>query len=195
MSPSRYATSRAARSNQSGLTLTELLVALTIISVLAVAAVPALSRDHLESDFRSFVLQLEQHLRQARIEAISNREDRMIFLTGAVPQTYSFEAAVPGTTTTSPIKSAIQVPNRVAISGVIGVAAEPGVSYAPPGILPAEIRFTGTGTAELALGGSAGTTVPLPQSSTIFVETDNSEYRARIVTFGTTGFSRVYWEW
>jgi prepilin-type N-terminal cleavage/methylation domain-containing protein len=176
-----------------GFTLVELMVVLVIIAVLAAIAVPALTRDTSEADFRSFVRRLAQDLHRARIEAISQREDRAIVLAAGPPSSYRLEAVIATPLTRSALEQPVLAPEGVRIAGVLAQAAEPGNSYTPPGALPAEIRFGATSAASVEVGASTGNVTNGP--ATVFVETADGRRRARIVVYGTTGYARTHFSW
>lgn len=185
--------------NAAGITLVELLVAIAILALLAAVATPTLTRDSTQSDFRGYVRRVAEDLRRARYEALSSREDRLVFVPDPVGArtTYELQAVIPGQPAASPvlIKRPEQAPERVEIAGVLSQAAEPGKTYTPPGVLPAEIRFTGLNTVEVGLGASAASAPPVPSSATLFVQTSDGHHRARVVVFGTTAHVRVYDGW
>lgn len=180
---------------QDGFTLVELMVALAVLALLAAIAAPSFSPDSAESAFRSYVTRLAQDMRRGRFEALSAREDRSIFIPNTTPSTYSYEAVAPNSNTASPIQNPEIAPQQVEIAGVLPLAAEPGSSYLPPGELPAEIRFTGLNTVEVATGTDVGSSLPMPSSATIFLRSADDAYRARIVISGMTAHTHVYNGW
>ena len=185
--------------NAAGITLVELLVVLAIVALLAAVTTPTLTRDATRSDFRSYVRRVAEDLRRARYEALSSREDRLVYVPDPLGgrTTHELQAVIPGQPAASPvlIKRPEEAPERIQIAGVISLAAEPGKTYTPPGVLPAEIRFTGLNTVEIGLGASAASAPPVPSSATLFVQTNDGQHRARVVVFGTTAHVRVYDGW
>ncbi|MBK8480766.1 MAG: prepilin-type N-terminal cleavage/methylation domain-containing protein [Proteobacteria bacterium] len=182
--------SRSDPSRAEGFTLVELLVALTIMAVLAALAIPAFSRDTSEADFKRTVRQIAQDLRRLHYEAISSREHRSLVIPSP-GQRYSLNAVVPGTTTMSLLRREILAPT-VIIAGVLERAATPGTSYTPPGALPAEVRFTGTADVQAEAG---STSAPSDSAATVFIRTVDNHFHARIVVYQTTAYVRVYQSW
>jgi prepilin-type N-terminal cleavage/methylation domain-containing protein len=171
-----------------GFTLPELLAVVVILAVLATVAVPALSGDNLENRFGTFVTKLSQDLREARIQSLSKRERHAVQLLDA--QTYELAAQAPDESQYFQIRQ-VTAPSEVAIAGYITSAALPGQSYSPPTSFAAvDLRFDRTGILGYGTPGSW-----TQGSVTIFLESDNGRYQARIVIIGSTGHIKVYREW
>jgi prepilin-type N-terminal cleavage/methylation domain-containing protein len=187
---SRSGLSRSGLSRSAGFTLVELLVVVAILAVLAALAIPTFGRDSSEADFRRSVRLLAQDLRRLHYEAIASREHRSMVIPSP-GERYSLNAVVPGTTTMSLLRREV-LPATVIVAGVLERAATPGTAYAPPGALPAEVRFTGTADVQAEAG---STTAPTDSSATIFVRTVNNQFHARIVVYQTTAYVRVYDRW
>jgi type II secretory pathway pseudopilin PulG len=187
------------KDNDLGITLVELMVVVAIVALIAAVVTPALTRDTAEADFRSYVRRVATDMRRARYEALSSREDRLVFFPAPAGgrTTHELQAVIPGQPAASPvlIQKPQQAPERIRVAGVISQSAEPGKTYTPPGVLPAEIRFTGLNTVEVGLGASATSAPPVPSSATVFVQTSDGRHRARVVVFGTTAHVRVYDGW
>jgi len=145
---------RARTGRQAGFTLTEMMVTLVIIGVLATLSAPLLgSRD--EDKMRAFTNSLARDLQRARMQAVSERlpvtayafVDRFEFrqaTDGATPGAAPVEPVV----TDAPLR-VLAAPRGVEIMDVVASAAVPGsatLGTAPPA---EEIRFFGMGSADL----------------------------------------------
>lgn len=185
---------RSAMDNEQGLTLVELMVVLAILAVVAGLAAPSFTRDDNESKFRHYVIRMARDMRRARIEALSSREDRSVFIHTGPPMSYTLEAAVPNQPTTSLIIKPQVAPNGVQVVGVLPMAAEPGSGVTGTAVLPAEVRFTGINQVMRLTGAQVGTLPPVPGSATVLFQTTDGRHRARIVVFGATGHANVHFD-
>jgi prepilin-type N-terminal cleavage/methylation domain-containing protein len=185
----------------SGFTLVELMVVLTIVGALVAVAIPVFTRDTSHADFDNFVRHLAQDVTRARLGAMAQREEHGINIPadGKSYELVSVFTDSGGTTET--LLRKVQTPSTVQIVGGATVATTPGLGYSlfawdpdSPTNLPLQVRFAPIGDVTRALGGSA---FGAGGASIYIASVVNGEvrYRARIVIYKSTGYSRVYDSW
>jgi prepilin-type N-terminal cleavage/methylation domain-containing protein len=170
-----------------GFTLTELLVVVVILALLAAIAVPALTKDDEGERFNKFVTKFMRDLQRMRYEAISTKEDRSLVI-GAT--SYSLNIVVSGTLT---VQDQRQAPTDVMVADVVEVSAMPGQSYsAPSGTMggTVEIRFIGTGGMMVDSGSGLAS-----NTATVFFRTRSNVHKSRIVVFPATSYAALYQDW
>ncbi len=203
----KAATRAPRRRVEAAFTLVELMAVVAIVAVLGAVAVPALTRDDIESRFKRVVRQFAQDLQRARYEALSNREHRSIDLLDS--HSYQLQAVVPDVTPLSrALQSSRQLEQRIEVYAVTLEAAHPDNSSATvptPAVgastnLPAEIQFTATSEvwAQIHTPGAAALTPSHATSVTIWMRAidgaNNVIHRARVVLYQTTGYARIHGE-
>jgi prepilin-type N-terminal cleavage/methylation domain-containing protein len=177
-----------------GFTLVELMVVVGIIAITAAIALPAIMRDDTGSRFNKEVRELAQLLVKARVEAISNRQNRAIMIESAT--TYSMQTMEPamiGDGGTFQMASRL-LDQRVKLHAVADAACMPESGCAIPAAgakIPARIRFISTGEAILAHGSPLA---DVDESMTIYLS-GHGGLKSRIVVFKSTGHVRVYEGW
>lgn len=173
-----------------GLTLVELMATVAILALLAVVSIPALTRDTLESDFKSFTRKFTHDIRKAHAQAISTRDDITLVLR---PEEYNIEAVEPATQTPAGLARR-QVPHDVRIVGIVRNTILPGDSPGSPDFTTGDtLRLSSSGG--LQVGSGTGQSNFSPSSVTVFFQTLTGGYRARVVIYQATCQARLYDGW
>lgn len=177
---------------ESGLTLVELMVAIAVLAITAMIAVPALNRDRIDARFRSFVKTMSHDLRRAHSAALSSRDSYQLVFSKDRYRIDSVTTSSSGTVATK-VSERIN-PDGVITADVLLVSAMPGNSYSPPsGIM------SGSKVLRLeATGGMTSETAPstfTPTSASIFIKTATGGYKSRVVIFQATCQTQIYEGW
>lgn len=186
---------------EAGLTLTELLIVVVIIAILAAVAIPAFTRDTAEADYNRLVNTFAQDQQRAKFEAISSKEDRALLLNATT--VYQLVAMTAGETTTTNyalLRTTATPPNTEIVGFKLGAQIAPGST--PAAIFPTEIRFSpvsdvdvrGSGLGSCP-GGSSCNTNFCACSITIYFHTTDDRFRSRVVIHRSTGFAERFEGW
>lgn len=176
---------------EAGFTLTELLIVVTIIAVLAAIAVPALTKDDIEARYKKLVNLFLRDIQRAHMEAIASRTDRRIVVNGT---SWTLQAVDNSGTTT--FLAQRQVPPDTWIAEVTNLGDTPWNAQSDPTNAAwgssAELRFRGTGSFELAIpaGGTRN-----PTQATVYFGSKGKRYTSRTVIFPATAFAKLYEGW
>jgi len=182
---------RQAKKHELGLTLVELMATVAILALLAVVSIPALTRDTLESDFKSFTRKFTHDIRKAHAQAISTRDDITLVLQ---PEEYNIEAVEPATQTPAGLARR-QVPHDVRIVGIVRNTILPGYSPGSPDLTSYGDTLRLSSSGGLQVGSGTGQSNFSPSSVTVFFQTLTGGYRARVVIYQATCQARLYDGW
>jgi len=153
-----------------GMTLTELMVVVVIIGVLAAASRPLFSRDRMKREARAFAAQLARDIQRVRFTAIAERLPQRVFI---FSDRAEFRAAIPAAdvndpptaaVVTDPTQRVLTAPGQVRVWNVLTVAGTPGASVLTTAT-QRTINFDTTGVASVV--GVAGARL------TIFIRNTN----------------------
>ncbi len=178
--------------SESGLTLVELMVAIAILAITAMIAVPALNRDNIDARFKAFVRTLAHDIRRAHTAALSSKDSYQLVFSKNRYRIESVTTSSSGTTAT--LVSLRENPSGVTTNDVLLITAVPGSSYSPPsGIM------SGTKVIRLeATGGVTSETAPntfTATSASIFLSTTHGGYQKRIVLYQATCQTQIHEGW
>ena len=177
-------------SAEQGFTLTELLVVVVILALLAAIAVPALTRDNEEARFNKYVTTFMRDIQRVRYEAISTKEDRALVIGATSYQLIMYTGAPPGVPFMQELREA---PVDVTVADVLAVNAMPGMTYTPPsGTMGGTklVRFNGTGNMQVNVGSGLQNL-----TASIFFKSGSGLYKKRVVIFPATAYADLYDKW
>ena len=177
---------------ESGFTLTELMVVVAIITLMAMLAVPALTRDRQDARFFKFVRTFAFDVRRAHMEAISSKDHRQFTVT---KDRYSISAATAVPKSSTRVLSLLAnrlAPPDVVVAGIMPISTLPGKSYpAPSGVgFAQKFRTLSTGGVQMEVGSSFE-----DKSVTVFFKTVDNAWKARVVIFQATCHTTMYKSW
>jgi prepilin-type N-terminal cleavage/methylation domain-containing protein len=177
--------------DEHGVTLTELMVVLLIVAVLAAVAIPSFSRDSEEHDFERYVHTIAQDIRLAHHQAMSSREDYRLMINGSGYEVHALVNNVPSLVARRP------APNRVVVADVRNYSTMSwNTGYGVPAAATTlasnkELRFFGLGNMQVDVGGGL-----TDDSATIFLRsTGAKQLQARIVVFPATSKPTLLQKW
>ena len=167
------------------------MVVVSIIALMALLAVPALTKDRVDARFYKFVRSFVFDVRRGHMEAISSRDHRQFVV---ARDRYSISAIIgaKGAETPSLLTTRLAPPG-VEIAGVAPQTAMPGTSYPAP-TMPSSPRFRVLSTGGTQADVSATGTFT-DSSFTVFFRTTDGAYKARVVIFQATCHTTMYKSW
>jgi prepilin-type N-terminal cleavage/methylation domain-containing protein len=177
---------------QAGVTLVEIMVVVAMIAILIAVALPALTRDDSGMQITKYSNEFARDVQRARMEAISSRQDRAIWMTASSYQLGSLMGS------TFSVIYQRRAPVKVQITDVKKIQAVAWAGYTPGTVATApisgtmKIRFLATGGIMVDTSGT-GTETSDPVS--VFFRTVNGERKARLVIYRTTSNSKLYEDW
>lgn len=164
-------------------TLTEVMVVVVIIGLLALIAIPALTRDTAKSNYQKLVTELHQTLQRAKIEAVSSREPRQVKLNSTT--SYELQAFLPGTATVAQLKLVV-VPPETEIYGYVLDSTMASCSTATTGVPANPIAFSAV--SDVTIGG-------VGHSITLCVQSKDGQHRGRVTVTKTTAYVSILEGW
>lgn len=153
-------------SRDAGFTLTEVMVVLVIIGVMASISMPLLFQDSKVAGVRTFASEIARDLQRARIEAVSERLPiRAFFFSDRVELRSATPGATPGAapntpTLATPIRRMLTAKEGITILDVTTAPAPPPAAQVLDTATPKVIEFAGIGAAQF---------VGLPAMTPIYV--------------------------
>ena len=168
------------------------MVAIAILAVTAMIAVPALNRDNIEARFNSFVRTLSHDLRRAHTAALSSKDSYQLVFS---KDRYRIESVTTSSSgTTASLVSLRENPSGVVTNDVLFLTAVPGGSYSAPGSI-----MGGTKVIRLeSTGGVTAETAPNTFTATgasIFLSTTHGGYQSRVVIYQATCQTQIHEGW
>jgi Tfp pilus assembly protein FimT len=125
------------RNSDAGFTVAELMTVVTIIGATAAAAVPSFTRTNAAASGRAFAEELTQELQRARLEAVTTRLPRHVFIysdrveiRAAKPGATPTAALIPPTTS-DPILHMVRAKVGINSFDVTGTVSAPGLNLSP----------------------------------------------------------------
>jgi prepilin-type N-terminal cleavage/methylation domain-containing protein len=155
-----------------GFTLTEVMVVVVIIGVMAAISTPLLTRDGQINAGRELTYDLARELQKCRSEAVSSRLGIRAFVYADRIELRSYKpGATPGAAPTAPVAAdptlrILRAKDHVAVLNVVGPADAAPVGPVLTTASAALIDFYSTGGAQLV--GAA-----VPSGATVYIENDN----------------------
>jgi prepilin-type N-terminal cleavage/methylation domain-containing protein len=190
-------------SGEAGLTLVELLTVVVIVTVLAAIAIPRLSRDQNKADFEKLVNQLVGDLQEARFQAVANKDWREIqIVTNPGTPRYMVNSVDPNTAVTATLRTQF-LPANGQVAGYLSGAKDNGINV-PMASVNTQIRFSMTNAVSMSgatMAGcpGSGAVCAAPTfcdcSVTIFLQSNDTKHRARLVVYLSTGYTRRVEGW
>jgi prepilin-type N-terminal cleavage/methylation domain-containing protein len=176
----------------SGFTLTELMIVVVIIGVMAAISTPLLNRDNHTNDGRAFTFDVARELQKCRSEAVSSRLAIRAFVYSNRVELRPYKAgATPGAAPTAPAATDPMLRNvptkdNIVVLNVLASGASAPTALALSPTTSALIDFYSTGGAQLV--GS-----PVPTSPTIYIRngdlpSSSKDYQFRIDVNALTAF-------
>lgn len=152
-----------------GFTLTEVMIVVVIIGIMAAISTPLLTKDDHVNDGRAFTFDIARELQKCRSEAVSsrlsirasvysNRVELRPYKAGATPG-----AAPTAPADTDPLLRTVPAKNNIVVLNVVASSATAPTGPVLSATTPAYIDFYSTGGAQLV--GS-----PVPTSPTIYIQ-------------------------
>jgi prepilin-type N-terminal cleavage/methylation domain-containing protein len=155
-----------------GFTLTELMIVVVIIGVMAAISTPLLTRDNQVNDGRELTYDVARELQRCRSEAVSSRLPIRAFLYADRVELRSYKpGATPGAAPTAPVATdptlrTIRAKAGVVVLNVVGPADNAPTAPVLTPASAAQIDFFSTGGAQLV-------GAPIPTGAVIYIQNGN----------------------
>jgi type IV fimbrial biogenesis protein FimT len=160
---------RRTTSATAGFTVTELMIVVVIVGVLAALAAPSFNRDQRSREGRSLAYDVARELQKCRVEAVSTRLGvRAFFYANRVELRLWVPGATAGTpprapTIADPLLRVMEAPEGVIVTGVSAPGVPAPTSPTLAGGAHADIDFSNQGSAQLV-------GQPVPTGATVFLQ-------------------------